>query len=183
MWRLTFKSSNTRHVVCGKNLSLSVDGSLISEREIQTEMRLEWSHGDTRVWVAYACSPEEGQQHFESYRTVNRVTMLTDKCGQPKGFAYVEFPEAEAIQEALALNESELHGRPLKVLPKSVPGYKQFRSGRNNPYMGYHFRGPYVPSYFYSRMDMGTFQGSEGQQDTCPTVRRLLIMKLPYHNR
>ena len=42
--------------------------------------------------------------------------MLTDKCGQPKGFAYVEVPEAEAIQEALALNESELHGRPLKVI-------------------------------------------------------------------
>ncbi|KAL6213448.1 hypothetical protein ACLB2K_012895 [Fragaria x ananassa] len=98
-------------------------------------------------WVAYACTPEEVHQHFKSYRTVNRVTMLTDKCGQPKGFAYVEFPEAEAFQEALALNKSELHGRPLKVLPKrtNVPGYKQFRSGRNNPYMGYHFRGPYVP--------------------------------------
>lgn len=56
------------------------------------------------------------QQHFQSCGTVNRVTILTDKYGQPKGFAYVEFLEVEAVQEALLLNESELHGRQLKVL-------------------------------------------------------------------
>lgn len=65
--------------------------------------------------VDYACTPEEVQQHFQSCGTVNRVTILTDKFGQPKGFAYVEFVEAEAVQEALRLNESELHGRQLKV--------------------------------------------------------------------
>ncbi|CAN6859870.1 unnamed protein product [Brassica oleracea] len=68
--------------------------------------------------VDYACTPEEVQQHFQSCGTVHRVTILTDKFGQPKGFAYVEFVEAEAIQEALQLNESELHGRQLKVLHK-----------------------------------------------------------------
>lgn len=46
---------------------------------------------------------------------VNLVTVLTDKFGQPKGFAYVEFLEQEAVQEALLLNETELHGRQLKV--------------------------------------------------------------------
>ena len=66
--------------------------------------------------VDYACTPEEVQQHFQSCGTVNRVTILTDKFGQPKGFAYVEFVELEAIQNALLLNESELHGRQLKVL-------------------------------------------------------------------
>lgn len=63
----------------------------------------------------YACTPEEVQQHFQSCGTVNRVTILTDKFGQPKGFAYVEFVEIEAVQNALLLNESELHGRQLKV--------------------------------------------------------------------
>jgi len=68
------------------------------------------------IWkVDYACTPEEVQQHFQACGTVNRVTILTDKFGQPKGFAYVEFIEQEAIQEALQLNESELHGRQLKV--------------------------------------------------------------------
>ena len=65
--------------------------------------------------VDYACTPEEVQQHFQSCGTVNRVTILTDKFGQPKGFAYVEFVEVDAVQNALLLNESELHGRQLKV--------------------------------------------------------------------
>ena len=67
------------------------------------------------IQVDYACTPEEVQQHFQSCGTVNRVTILTDKFGQPKGFAYVEFVEVDAIQNALLLNESELHGRQLKV--------------------------------------------------------------------
>ncbi|KAL6225161.1 hypothetical protein ACLB2K_004012 [Fragaria x ananassa] len=107
--------------------------------------------------VDYACTPEEVQQHFESCGTVNRVTIPTDKFGQPKGYAYVEFLEAEAVQKALALSESELHGRQLKVLPKrtNVPGMKQFRPRRFNPYMGYSFRRPYVPPYFYSPYGYG----------------------------
>ncbi|XP_058185143.1 polyadenylate-binding protein 2 isoform X1 [Rhododendron vialii] len=107
--------------------------------------------------VDYACTPEEVQQHFQSCGTVNRVTILTDKFGQPKGFAYVEFVEVEAVQEALLLNESELHGRQLKVMAKrtNVPGMKQFRGRRFNPYMGYRFRRPYVTPYFYTPYGYG----------------------------
>ncbi|KAL0381629.1 UNVERIFIED_CONTAM: Polyadenylate-binding protein 2 [Sesamum angustifolium] len=102
--------------------------------------------------VDYACTPEEVQQHFQACGTVNRVTILTDKFGQPKGFAYVEFLEQEAVQEALQLNESELHGRQLKVMVKrtNVPGMKQYRARRFNPYLAYGYRRPYVPPYFYS---------------------------------
>ncbi|XP_028807147.1 polyadenylate-binding protein 3 isoform X4 [Neltuma alba] len=107
--------------------------------------------------VDYACTPEEVQQHFQSCGTVNRVTILTDKFGHPKGFAYVEFLEPEAVQEALVLNESELHGRQLKVMPKrtNVPGMKQYRPRRFNPYMGYRFRRPFPPPYFYSPYGYG----------------------------
>ncbi|KAK4707800.1 hypothetical protein R3W88_028725 [Solanum pinnatisectum] len=108
--------------------------------------------------VDYACTPEEVQQHFQACGTVNRVTILTDKFGQPKGFAYVEFIEQEAIQEALQLNESELHGRQLKVMPKrtNVPGMKQFRPGRFNPYLGgYRSRRPYAAPIFYSPYGYG----------------------------
>ncbi|XP_054821631.1 polyadenylate-binding protein 2-like isoform X1 [Prosopis cineraria] len=109
--------------------------------------------------VDYACTPEEVQQHFQSCGTVNRVTILTDKYGQPKGFAYVEFLETEAVQEALLLNESELHGRQLKVLLKrtNVPGMKQYRPRRFNPYLAYRFRRPYPPPYFYSAYGYGKF--------------------------
>ncbi|CAL5323817.1 unnamed protein product [Camellia sinensis] len=123
------------------------------------------------VMVDYACTPEEVQQHFQSCGTVNRVTILTDKFGQPKGFAYVEFLETEGVQEALSLNESELHGRQLKVMAKrtNVPGMKQYRGRRFNPYMGYRFRRPYVPPYFYSPYGYG-FPGSGGQCGTCPII-------------
>uniref|UniRef100_A0ACD5YQZ3 Uncharacterized protein n=1 Tax=Avena sativa TaxID=4498 RepID=A0ACD5YQZ3_AVESA len=108
--------------------------------------------------VDYACTPEEVQQHFQACGTVNRVTILTDKFGQPKGFAYVEFLEQEAVQEALNLNESELHGRQIKVSPKrtNVPGMKQRPPrGAFNPYHGYSYRSygsPYFPPYGYGRV-------------------------------
>ena len=108
--------------------------------------------------VDYACTPEEVQQHFNSCGTVNRVTILTDKFGQPKGFAYVEFVEVEAVQEALKLNESELHGRQIKVAPKrtNVPGMKQPRGGRGgfspygHPYMR-SYGAPFFNPYGYGR--------------------------------
>ncbi|XVF49469.1 hypothetical protein PTKIN_Ptkin04bG0015200 [Pterospermum kingtungense] len=107
--------------------------------------------------VDYSCTPEEVQQHFQSCGTVNRVTILTDKFGQPKGFAYVEFVEVDAVQNALLLNETELHGRQLKVSSKrtNIPGMKQYRGRRPNPY--FRSRRPFMPgpvfypSYSYGR--------------------------------
>ncbi|KAK9666915.1 hypothetical protein RND81_14G220500 [Saponaria officinalis] len=107
--------------------------------------------------VDYACTPEEVQQHFQSCGTVNRVTIRTNKFGQPKGYAYIEFLETDAVQEALRLNESVLHGRQLKVTAKrtNVPGMKPFRARRPNPYMGYGFRGAYLPPPFYNPYGYG----------------------------
>ncbi|KAL0454368.1 polyadenylate-binding protein 2-like [Sesamum indicum] len=108
--------------------------------------------------VDYSCTPEEVQQHFQSCGTVNRVTIRTNKYGQPKGYAYVEFLEPEAVEQAILLNESELHGRQLKVSAKrtNVPGMKQFRPRRSNPYMGFRSRTPYMPApYMYSPYGYG----------------------------
>ncbi|KAA8536440.1 hypothetical protein F0562_028918 [Nyssa sinensis] len=109
--------------------------------------------------VDYSCTPEEVQQHFGSCGTVNRVTIRTNKYGQPKGYAYVEFVEPEAVQEALLLNESELHGRQLKVSAKrtNIPGMKQFRARRPNPYMGFRPRAPtpYMAPYVFSPYGYG----------------------------
>ncbi|KAF2563822.1 hypothetical protein F2Q70_00015255 [Brassica cretica] len=105
--------------------------------------------------VDYACTPEEVQQHFQSYGTVNRVTILTDKFGQPKGFAYVEFVEEEAVQNSLVLNESELHGRQIKVSAKrtNVPGMRQFRGRRPfRPMRGFMPGPPFYPPYAYGRV-------------------------------
>ena len=56
--------------------------------------------------VDYSCTPQEVQKHFQSCGTVNRVTIKADKFGHPKGFAYVEFMDAEAVQNALLLDQS-----------------------------------------------------------------------------
>ncbi|KAJ0261811.1 Polyadenylate-binding protein 1 [Hirschfeldia incana] len=105
--------------------------------------------------VDYACTPEEVQQHFQSCGTVNRVTILTDKFGQPKGFAYVEFVEEDAVQNSLILNESELHGRQIKVSAKrtNVPGMRQFRGRRPfRPMRGFMPGIPFYAPYGYGRV-------------------------------
>nr|VDC79704.1 unnamed protein product [Brassica rapa] len=105
--------------------------------------------------VDYACTPEEVQQHFQSCGTVNRVTILTDKFGQPKGFAYVEFVEEDAVQNSLILNESELHGRQIKVSAKrtNVPGMRQFRGRRPfRPMRGFMPGIPFYAPYAYGRV-------------------------------
>ena len=63
----------------------------------------------------YSATPEELQEHFAGCGIVNRVTILCDKFRNPKGFAYIEFAEPEAVAAAEELNESEFKGRQLKV--------------------------------------------------------------------
>eukprot|EP01111_Echinosteliopsis_oligospora_P003512 TRINITY_DN1552_c0_g1_i1.p1 TRINITY_DN1552_c0_g1~~TRINITY_DN1552_c0_g1_i1.p1 ORF type:complete len:236 (-),score=69.49 TRINITY_DN1552_c0_g1_i1:55-663(-) len=69
--------------------------------------------------VDYGATPEELQAHFQSCGTINRITILCDKfTGHPKGFAYVEFLEKDALVNALVLNESLFRGRQIKVTSK-----------------------------------------------------------------
>ncbi|KAK9797367.1 hypothetical protein WJX73_005340 [Symbiochloris irregularis] len=104
--------------------------------------------------VDYAVTPEELQMHFQGCGTVNRVTILTDRMGNPKGFAYIEFLEPDAVANALLLTDSTLQGRQIKVNPKrtNVPGMKQipphmrgrgrgFGRGRGPPRGGYGYGG------------------------------------------
>lgn len=65
--------------------------------------------------VKYCCTIDELEQHFRSCGTVKKVTIGTDQNGKSRGFAFVEFLEPEAVQKALLLNESTLHGRQLQV--------------------------------------------------------------------
>eukprot|EP00613_Pedinella_sp_CCMP2098_P011813 CAMPEP_0171642664 /NCGR_PEP_ID=MMETSP0990-20121206/32131_1 /TAXON_ID=483369 /ORGANISM="non described non described, Strain CCMP2098" /LENGTH=190 /DNA_ID=CAMNT_0012218011 /DNA_START=97 /DNA_END=670 /DNA_ORIENTATION=+ len=77
--------------------------------------------------VDYDAKPEELQEHFASCGTINRVTIMCDKfTGKGKGFAYIEFADKEAVDNALLLNDSVFKGRELKVAVKRVnePGMK-----------------------------------------------------------
>eukprot|EP01120_Amphizonella_sp_Union-15-10_P007759 TRINITY_DN2659_c0_g1_i1.p1 TRINITY_DN2659_c0_g1~~TRINITY_DN2659_c0_g1_i1.p1 ORF type:complete len:177 (-),score=45.56 TRINITY_DN2659_c0_g1_i1:47-577(-) len=78
--------------------------------------------------VDFSATPEELKEHFRACGTIVRVTILVDKwTGHPKGFAYIEFFEKEAVANALELNESMFRNRPLKVGTKrtNLPGYNR----------------------------------------------------------
>eukprot|EP01082_Thalassiosira_pseudonana_P013598 g12315.t1 g12315 contig6:1681423-1682708(-) len=71
--------------------------------------------------VDYSTTPEELLAHFESCGTVERVTIVCDKfTGKPKGFAYLEFQNDAAVENALRLDGSTFKERQLKVTPKRV---------------------------------------------------------------
>ena len=101
--------------------------------------------------VDYSATPHELQNHFKDCGTINRVTILCNKWGQPKGYAYIEFVDEDAVKNALILNESTFKGRQLRVTPKrpNVPGMGRGRGrgrgfrGRGRGYRGY--RGRYAP--------------------------------------
>lgn len=66
--------------------------------------------------VDYSVTEEELKKLFEACGVVNRATILKDKfSGNPKGFAYVEFADAESVSNAMILNDTEFKGRTLKV--------------------------------------------------------------------
>lgn len=65
--------------------------------------------------VDYACTAKVVEQHFQSCGIVSRVTILLNEYCLPKGCAYVEFQNIDAVPKALLLNESDLYGRKIKV--------------------------------------------------------------------
>ncbi|GMP23806.1 hypothetical protein CsSME_00001276 [Camellia sinensis var. sinensis] len=96
----------------------------------------------------------EVQQHFQSCGTVNRVTILTDKFGQPEGFAYVEFVKIEAFQNVSSKRTN-------------IPGMKQYRGRHPNPYIGFRTRRPFMPvppfypSYGYGHVNRTPYFSSQ----------------------
>eukprot|EP01016_Furgasonia_blochmanni_P036546 TRINITY_DN4188_c0_g1_i8.p1 TRINITY_DN4188_c0_g1~~TRINITY_DN4188_c0_g1_i8.p1 ORF type:complete len:255 (-),score=71.32 TRINITY_DN4188_c0_g1_i8:265-927(-) len=69
--------------------------------------------------VDYMSTREEVMKHFESCGKINRVTICTDKMtGHPKGFAYIEFADRDAVESAKMLDGSLFRGRQISVLPK-----------------------------------------------------------------
>eukprot|EP01015_Nassula_variabilis_P006029 TRINITY_DN1458_c0_g1_i4.p4 TRINITY_DN1458_c0_g1~~TRINITY_DN1458_c0_g1_i4.p4 ORF type:complete len:128 (-),score=17.82 TRINITY_DN1458_c0_g1_i4:173-556(-) len=99
--------------------------------------------------VDYMATKEEVQDHFKSCGSIHRVTIIADKfTGHPKGFAYVEFNDAESVENAKLLDGTLLRGRTIQVLPKrtNVPN----KGKRSRPRGGYMPRG-YGRGGFYMR--------------------------------
>jgi cold-inducible RNA-binding protein len=67
--------------------------------------------------MAFTTTEQELRQLFESYGTVDAIRVMLDReTGRSRGFGFVEMPDSQAAQEAIAgLNGTSLAGRTLTV--------------------------------------------------------------------
>ena len=67
--------------------------------------------------LPYTATEEEVSSLFSAFGPVDRVKIITDReTGQSKGFAFVTLGDPSQLNAAIeALNESDFHGRPLRV--------------------------------------------------------------------
>jgi cold-inducible RNA-binding protein len=67
--------------------------------------------------LAFTTAEEELRQLFEPYGIVERVQIMTDRAtGRPRGFGFVEMPDARAARAAIiGLQGTPLGGRILSV--------------------------------------------------------------------
>ena len=67
--------------------------------------------------LAFTTTEEELRRFFEPYGIVERVQIITDReTGRPRGFGFVEMPDARAARAAITgLQGTPLGGRILSV--------------------------------------------------------------------
>lgn len=67
--------------------------------------------------LPYAATDSDLRKAFEAYGQVSSASVIVDKfTGKSRGFGFIEMPNNEQGQAAVsALNDQELHGRPMRV--------------------------------------------------------------------
>ncbi|HEY5865249.1 MAG TPA: RNA-binding protein [Candidatus Tectomicrobia bacterium] len=67
--------------------------------------------------IPFAATPEDIRELFEPYGAVGRVNLITDReTGRPRGFGFVEMPNAGEAQAAIAaLQNVDMQGRQLTI--------------------------------------------------------------------
>ncbi|XP_019875145.2 polyadenylate-binding protein 2-like [Aethina tumida] len=101
--------------------------------------------------VDYGTTPQELTKHFQGCGIINRVKIQHNKYdGKPKGFAYIEFGHTDSVRLAMAMDESLLRGRQIKVMPKRT----------NRPGISTTHRAPRGRNFFRGRGGRG--RGSRG---------------------
>lgn len=57
------------------------------------------------------------ETHFNSCGSINRVTILRNKVyGFSKGFAFIEFGDMDSVNKAMAMNNSLIKDRQIRVI-------------------------------------------------------------------
>ncbi len=73
----------------------------------------------TKLYVGnlpFSATQDSVRELFAAHGTVDSVALINDRdTGQPRGFGFVEMPQADAQRAMQALNGQNFGGRPLKV--------------------------------------------------------------------
>ncbi len=73
----------------------------------------------TKIYVGnlpFSATDETVRELFSKHGTVEKVALIMDRdTGRPRGFGFVEMPNADASRAMQALNGTEMDGRALKV--------------------------------------------------------------------
>lgn len=82
--------------------------------------------------LAYATTDDGLKAAFAAYGEVTSARVVTDRMtGRSKGFGFVEMPNAEQAEAAIAaLNGSEMDGRPIRVNESQPKPQEDRRGGR-----------------------------------------------------
>jgi RNA recognition motif-containing protein len=66
--------------------------------------------------LPFTANETEVRSLFSQHGTVESVALPTDReTGRPRGFGFVEMPQADAARAIQALNGFSMNGRPLRV--------------------------------------------------------------------
>ena len=66
--------------------------------------------------LPFNATEDQVRTHFSGHGTVDKVTLVNDReTGRPRGFGFVEMPNADATRAMQALDGKDFGGRPLKV--------------------------------------------------------------------
>jgi RNA recognition motif-containing protein len=73
----------------------------------------------TKIYVGnlpFTATENEVRELFAQHGTVSSVALPTDReTGRPRGFGFVEMPQADAQRAMQSLNGHVMNGRPLRV--------------------------------------------------------------------
>jgi RNA recognition motif-containing protein len=73
----------------------------------------------TKLYVGnlpFSANEDTVRALFAQHGTVETVALISDRdTGKPRGFGFVQMPQAEATKAMEALNGADFGGRPLKI--------------------------------------------------------------------
>ncbi|KAK1940384.1 putative RNA binding protein [Babesia divergens] len=98
--------------------------------------------------VDYSTKPYDLQEFFKASGQINRITIMVDKwTGKPKGYAYIEFANEDAVIPKRKNIPGFGRRQPNSLRGRGRARGRAFRGGRYSTYQRGSYRGGYGKPY------------------------------------